>query len=123
MPAGLLSYLSPEVGGLVATLSYIGYQLYAPKYLDHDTALAPIVRDVPEQVDEMQEEQEDLREDFEGVHDQAERIDKKQTMMMQVQRAQAREIEGIDEERVDEYLVRNGVPVNEFQKDNDADEQ
>lgn len=95
-------------------LLWITWQLYAPKLLDRDTALAPIVRDVPDKVDELSEEQEQLSDDVGNVKSQVEEVQSRQKIQMQVQRAQSRANPQMDEHRVDEYLVQNGVEPDEF---------
>lgn len=85
------------------------WQLYAPTLLGWDTALAPLVRDVPEKVNTLEDHQEDLKGDMDDVKEQ-------QKVQMQVQRAQARANPQMNEERVDSYLLENGVEPNEFLK-------
>jgi hypothetical protein len=114
MLPGLSQYISAQTGGLGMTVLFILYQLYAPKYLDHDTALAPIVRDVPEKVDDLHDEQKDIRADMSDVQGTVEEVKDRQKYTMQVQRAQARANDQMDHDRVDSYLYKNGVEPDEF---------
>jgi len=111
--ADIAAIAQPGYGWVVAVL-YLAYQLYAPRYLGRQTVLAPIIEEVPEQVEELREKQDDLREDVTNVQEG-------QETMMQVQRAQARANEKMDHNRVDEYLLENGVRPNEF-LNNDKEE-
>lgn len=63
-----------------------------------------------------------LRKDIDEVDKKVSELDEKQTHQIQVTRAMARENEGIDDERVDQYLVKNGVQVDEFIIDEDNNE-
>jgi len=50
-------------------------------------------------------------------------IDKKNVTQTQVTRAISRQIDGIDDEVVDDYLVENGIQVDEFiVKDEDEED-
>ena len=105
-----------------ASLLAIGlWELYAPKVLDRDTALAPIVRDVPKQVEQVKEKQEEMRTEVDGLTDTIAEVQDRQKVQMQVQRAQARATDNMDEDRVDDYLVQNGVLVDTFLDDTDSE--
>jgi hypothetical protein len=114
MSPAVTSILSTELGGVVGVLGFVLYELYAPKYLDHNTALAPIIRDVPEQVDDLHDEQQNIRLDMNDLQGTVEEVQERQKYTMQVQRAQARANDQMDHERVDSYLYKNGVEPNEF---------
>lgn len=60
-----------------------------------------------------------LRKDINEVDEKVSELDEKQTHQIQVTRAISREMDGIDDERVDDYLVKNGVQVDEFIIDKD----
>lgn len=107
--------------GWLLVFLIMSWQLFAPKYLNQDTALAPIVRDVPEQVEDLAESQQDIRSDVDGVKDDVANVKENQKVSMQVQRAQARADPQMDEEKVDEYLMKNGVKPNSFLRGNEIE--
>lgn len=90
------------------------YQIYAPTYLGRDTALAPILTDVPETVEELATEQGDIKSKLQTVEKNVDEVQHQQQTQMQVQRAQARANDQMNHERVDRYLLENGVEPNEF---------
>lgn len=119
MVTNFLVTLSPgfpplELGGGIAVTLFVLYQLYAPKWLNVDTALAPIVRDVPKQVEDLRDSQMEVQERVDELQDDVEDVNRQNKTMMQVQRAQARANDQMDERRVDTYLVENGVEPDEF---------
>lgn len=62
-----------------------------------------------------------LRSDINNIDEKVTELDEKQTHQIQVTRAISREMDGIDDERVDQYLVKNGVQVDEFIIDEEDD--
>jgi len=114
-------YLFTQGYGWIFVLLGLAYELFAPTWLDRDTALAPIVRDVPEDVQELKEEQGEIKQKVDSLDDGLEEVQHTQNTQMQVQRAQARRTDGMDEEQVDKYLHKNGVTVETFLDDNDME--
>lgn len=90
------------------------YELYAPKLLNQDTALAPLVRDMPEKMANIEDEQKEIKSDIDDVQGHVEEVQNRQKVQMQVQRAQARANDQMNEEQVDDYLLKNGVEPDEF---------
>jgi outer membrane murein-binding lipoprotein Lpp len=112
-----LADLYPVLSGGGAVLILI-YELYAPRILGIDTALGGLV-DLPDKVDDVKSEQQGLKEDIEDVREDVEAISAQNEVSMQVQRAQARANDQMDHERVDQYLLKNGVDVDEFLRSNE----
>jgi len=109
--------LADVLGVVVGAVSLLGfglYQLYAPTYLGVDTALAPIINDVPQKVDEQGEAIDSVKTKVEDIEENVDDVQSQQKVQMQVQRAQARANDQMDHERVDQYLLENGVEPNEF---------
>lgn len=92
------------------------YEVWAPIYLDHDTALSGIVRDVPEQLDTIEEQQREQRKDINELGEEMTEVKRRQEIGMQVDRAQARANPQMDHDRVDKYLLENGVEPSTFLK-------
>jgi len=109
-----ISYLFSQGYGWLFLLFVGLYELYAPTVLNQDTALAPIVRDIPEKVDDVKEKQEQARTDINDVRNNVQEVQERQKVQMQVQRAQARANDEMDAEKVDDYLLHNGVSVDSF---------
>lgn len=107
-----LADLAPVLSGGGGVLILI-YELYAPRILDTETTLSGLV-DLPDKVDDIKEEQQELKQDIEDVREDVEDIADQNEVSMQVQRAQARANDQMDHERVDQYLLKNGVDVDEF---------
>lgn len=101
--------LFTEEWGWIFVLLLVLWEFTAPKYLGVDTYVAPLVRDLPNDLEHVKEEQAELRDD---VHE----LGKQQKVMMQVQRGQARANPQMDHERVDQYLLDNGADVDTFLK-------
>ena len=124
----MLELLSPpELGDLdagVATLvffAWLTWQVYAPKVLPYETALSPLLKDLPERVQNLEENQQ-------AVLDELDDVESMQSQHIQVTRAQARaldparEDETIDSKSADDYLVENGVPISELTRTVEDDE-
>ncbi len=106
--ADFVSLFEQGYGWIFVTL-LIAYQLFAPTIIDRDTALAPLVRDLPDKVDKVDEKQDEIISDVDDLKHQ-------QKTQMQVQRASARANPQMDADAVDRYLLQNGVEPNEFLK-------
>lgn len=98
--------------GWVFVTLLIAYELFAPTLIDKDTALSPLVRDLPKKLDDVDEKQDEIIDDVTDLKHQ-------QKTQMQVQRASARANPQMDAEAVDRYLLQNGVEPNEFLKGNE----
>jgi hypothetical protein len=101
---------------LLWAVAIIVYQIWGPIFLDKDTALAPIVRDVPEQLDTIEEQQREHRKDINELGEEMTEVKRRQEIGMQVDRAQARANPQMDHDRVDKYLLENGVEPSTFLK-------
>jgi len=112
-------YLFTSGYGWLFVILGLAYELFAPTWLDRDTALAPLVRDLPEDLQEVKEEQQKARQDINDVSDEIEEVQRTNKVQMQVQRAQARANDDMDEDEVDSYLRKNGVTVDTFLQDNE----
>jgi len=108
--------------GWIFTVLVLLYELYAPKFIDRDTALAPLVRDLPEDFEDVKEEQTEIKNDVSNVQNHVQEVQERQTVQMQVQRAQARATDHMNENEVDRYLQKNGVTVGTFLTDEDEDD-
>lgn len=103
--------VGPESAAVLLT-SWVLYEVYAPSVLDHQTALAPLF-ELPDRVEHLEERQAE-------IHDALEEQQQLQVQHIQVSRANARVLdeakqrESVNADRVDQYLVRNGVPVDEL---------
>jgi len=120
--ADLIELIRLGYGWIFATLLLL-YELYAPKWIDRDTALAPLVRDLPNDFAEVKEEQKEIKTDVSDVQNHVQEVQERQTVQMQVQRAQARATDHMDESQVDRYLQKNGVTVGTFLTDRKAEEE
>jgi hypothetical protein len=100
--------------GWLFVLALLLYEIYAPIVLGKDTALSPLLDDVPETLSSMRDTQEDLRDDVDDLQECVDDIQHTNTVQMQVQRAQARANPEMDEDQVDDYLMKNGVQPDEF---------
>jgi len=107
--------------GWILVMAVVVYQLFAPTLLNRDTALAPIVRDLPHRVEDIGEQQSELKQSINDVDETIAEVQHRQKVQMQVQRAQARANDQMDENQVDEYLVQNGVEPSAFLKSDDMD--
>ena len=119
---GLISdivYLFTQGYGWVFVILGLAYELFAPTWLNRDTALAPVVRDLPQDVSDLKEEQREIKDDVSSVSGHLEEVQDRQKVQMQVQRAQARATDQMDETEVDKYLYKNGVTVGTFLDDDD----
>jgi len=112
-------YLFTQGYGWLFVLLGLAYELFAPTWLNRDTALAPLVRDLPEDLQEVKEQQREARQDINDVSDEIEEVQRTNKVQMQVQRAQARANDDMDEQEVDSYLRQNGVTVDTFLQDNE----
>ncbi len=112
-------YLFTQGYGWVFVILGLAYELFAPTWLDRDTALAPVVRDLPQDVAELKQEQREIKDDVSSVSGHLEEVQDRQKVQMQVQRAQARATDEMNEEEVDKYLYKNGVTVGTFLEDDD----
>lgn len=83
------------------------WEVYAPRVIDRDTALRPVLHDLPEQVEDLTEKQEELRDDVDNVQEQ-------NRISMQIDRAIARTNDDMDADAVDDYLLENGVRPDTF---------
>jgi len=119
--ADLIELIRLGYGWIFATLLLL-YELYAPKWIDRDTALAPLVRDFPNDFVEVKEEQKEIKKDVNNVQNHIEEVQERQTVQMQVQPAQARASDGMDEQQVDQYLQKNGVTVGTFLTDHEHED-
>ena len=91
-------------------MGWIFYQIYAPTLTPKETLLSKFF----DRIDER----------FDAIENRVSEMDKKQEHHIQVTRAQARLTDGINHERVDEYLVKNGVDVGYFlDEDSDRDDE
>lgn len=106
--------LAQQGYGWVLVLVLGVWELFAPTVIGRETALSPILRDVPERVEQLHEDQQELREDVEDAHQSIDEIQEQNKVSMQVQRAQARATDDMDERAVDDYLLKNGVTPEEF---------
>jgi len=120
--ADLIELIRLGYGWIFATLLLL-YELYAPKWIDRDTALAPLVRDLPNDFAEVKEEQKEIKTDVSDVQNHVQEVQERQTVQMQVQRAQARATDHMDESQVDRYLQKNGVTVRTFLTDRNDEEE
>lgn len=109
--------------GWIFVLVLFMYELFAPTWFNRDTVLAPLVRDLPEDVDSLKEEQREIKQDVSSVTSHVEEVQDRQKVQMQVQRAQARATDEMDESEVDKYLYKNGVTVGNFLDDDDGEEK
>jgi len=100
-------------GWLLAT-GFLAYELFAPTLIDRDTALAPLVRDLPEKVDTIGEKQNEIQDNLGDARMEVTEVKDRQKIQMQVQRAQARANDQMDEGAVDQYLLKNGVEPTAF---------
>lgn len=116
--ADIVSLFEAGYGWLFVSL-LIAYELWAPTLLDRDTALAPLVRDMPAKLDEVDERQSELQSEVSNVQSYVEEVQDRQQVQMQVQRAQARATEDMDEDEVDAYLLKNGVQPDAFLRGTD----
>lgn len=114
--------------GWVLTFLLVAYELYAPRFLNHNTALAPIVRDVPERVSHLESQTEDIVDKTDKMHQHVSEIDKLQRHHVQATRANTRALDPqtdvtVDADEIDAYLVDNGIPVSQLTADlpSDAD--
>jgi len=107
-------------GGAFVALVVI-WEIYAYPILGRETALSPIIHEVPEKMGSFEKEQEQMRSDVSNVSDHVEEVQSRQKVQMQVQRAQARANPQMDEHQVDDYLLKNGVEPNEFLRGNEMD--
>lgn len=115
MPASqLYDLVLSEVGGWVLVIGILLWEFYAPKILNRETALSPLLHDVPEQVEDLSETQDELQEDVCSLEGNLEEVAHSQEMVMQVQRAQARANPQMDHKRVDKYLHKNGANIDNF---------
>ena len=103
--------------GWIFVVLLLTYEIYAPMLLDKDTALSPLLDDVPRTLSSMRDTQEDLRGDVDRLQGQITNIERTNKVQMQVQRAQARANPHMDEQEVDEYLQENGVRPDDFLRD------
>lgn len=100
--------------GAFVIFAWFLYQIYGPRYLNQETILAPFFYDIPERVEDIDEKQDEITKEINHVQDHVEEVQTRQKVQMQVQRAQARATEQMDEDQVDEYLLQNGVEPNAF---------
>jgi len=105
--------------GWIFMVLLLAYELFAPTWLNRDTALAPLVRDLPEDLQEVKEQQREARKDINDLSDEIAEVQRTNKVQMQVQRAQARANDDMDEQEVDSYLRKNGVTVDTFLQDNE----
>jgi len=112
-------YIFTQGYGWVFVILGLAYELFAPTWLGRDTALAPVVRDLPQDVAELKQEQQEIKNDVSSVSGHLEEVQDRQKVQMQVQRAQARATDEMDETEVDKYLYKNGVTVGTFLDDED----
>jgi phage shock protein A len=103
--------------GWIFVVLLLTYEIYAPMLLNRDTALSPLLDDVPRTLSSMRDTQEELRGDVDGLQGQITNIEHTNKVQMQVQRAQARANPHMDEQEVDEYLQENGVRPDDFLRD------
>jgi len=111
--ADFVSLFEAGYGWVFVTL-LIAYELFAPTLIDRDTALAPLVRDLPEKVDTIEEKQDELQDELSDARMEVNEVQDRQKVQMQVQRAQARANDQMDENAVDQYLLKNGVEPTAF---------
>lgn len=116
LAAEIFSWTIENVGGWLIVLVFLVYELFTPIYLSRETALSPLVKDVPEKVDNLSEDQEVVKEKVNDVEDQVEEVQKGIIMAHQVQRAQARANPQMKHEKVDEHVTKNGVDIDTFLK-------
>lgn len=102
--------------GWIFVLLILGWELFAPQWLNRDTALAPLVKGLPKTLESLKEDQTELKEKVEDVQEKQREATKERQTMMQVQRAHSRGIPQVREEEVDSYLKKNGVDINTFLK-------
>jgi len=114
-------FLFTQGYGWVFVLLGLAYELFAPTWLGRNTALAPVVRDLPENVNDLKEEQREIKDHVSSVTDHVEEVQNRQKVQMQVQRAQARATDEMNESEVDKYLYKNGVTVGTFLDNEDED--
>jgi len=114
-------FLFTQGYGWVFVLLGLAYELFAPTWLGRDTSLAPVVRDLPENVNDLKEEQREIKDHVSWVTDHVEEVQNRQKVQMQVQRAQARATDEMNESEVDKYLYKNGVTVGTFLDNEDED--
>jgi hypothetical protein len=112
-------YLFTQGYGWLFVILGLAYELFAPTWLNRDTALAPLVRDLPEDLQEVKEQQRKARKDITDISDEIDEVQRTNKIQMQVQRAQARANDDMDEDEVDSYLRQNGVTVDTFLQDDE----
>lgn len=113
LPTGILGWLF--IGFILL------YELYMPKIAGRETALSPIIHDVPDKVDELSKNQDELKEDVCSLENNLDDVAHSQEMTMQVQRAQARANPQMNHEKVDEYLIQNGADIDTFLRGSEMD--
>lgn len=94
--------------------SWFIYQVYGPHILGKTTTLSPFLHGLPERIDSIGEDVEEVKRGLKEAKEEREEIRVQQKNQMQVQRAQARANDQMDENAVDQYLRQNGVNVNDF---------
>lgn len=109
----IVSLFEAGYGWLFVTF-LIAYELFAPTVIDRDTALAPLIRDLPAKVENIDETQDEIQEEVSAVNDEVGELKDRSKVQMQVQRAQARANPQMDAGSVDAYLLHNGVEPGEF---------
>ncbi len=99
--------LRRDIGWLFA-LSVVFYEILWPYW---ETKFQTKVTDL---LSPLREDITDTQEKVDDIDEKVTEIDKKQVSQTQVTRAISRQIDGIDDEKVDKYLVKNGIQVDEF---------
>lgn len=94
-----------DLFGGFAFLVWAFYQTYAPKWLNRTTIIYSWKQEIHEKIEQNTTEVQTIKD--------------RQESQIQVQRAQARATDEMDEDRVDKYLIKNGVTVDEFLDDPD----
>jgi len=108
-----LDRFGPEAA-LFLFAGWLAWEVYAPRILGVNTAFSPIF-DMPERMDDMEKQLEDNARRLEDMEEH-------QTHHIQATRANARALDDrrsvtIDSERIDDYLIKNGVPTSAFTQD------
>jgi hypothetical protein len=109
----VLDQFGPEAA-LFLFAGWLAWEVYAPRILGVNTAFSPIF-DMPERMNDMESQLEDNANRLEDMEAQ-------QTHHIQATRANARALDDrrsvtIDSERIDDYLINNGVPMSAFTQD------
>lgn len=110
-----------DISGFLLIAGTLIYEVYAPRFLDRETTLSPILQDVPQQVEELKEDHEDMRGRVDCIDKSVQQVRTNQERLTDVTIAQSHLLNGhdgsmnvtavedrlrSDEESPDDYLKR-----------------